>query len=359
MKALRYLGPGQLVIEDVPAPTISSGDALVAIGACGLCATDVKTYRRGHPRIVPGTVLGHEMAGTIVALGGVANSGDRPGTRWRVGDRVAIPPYIPCGICEQCLSKRPTLCPHLMQVRPEPGGFAEMVRVPGPIVEQGLVGLPGHVEFAVGALVEPLACVVHGFDALHLGRGDSLLVLGDGPMGQLHIEVGRLHGASPIILVGATDARLAFARTRADIVLDARVDDVMDCVFRHVGGGAAGVAVCVGSPDSVATGLALAKPGGVVNVFAGMPAGVPALVDLSRIHYDQVSLLGTFGSGPADFSLAGRLIADGEVDLAPFVTARTTLEGAVAAFEEAVNYEGIKTVVVFGECSSATSALRA
>jgi L-iditol 2-dehydrogenase len=352
MKALRYLGPGRLVIDDVPAPTLSSGDALVSIGACGLCATDVKTYRRGHPRIVPGAVLGHEMAGTIVGLAEVANGGDRPGTKWRVGDRVAVPPYLPCGVCEVCLSKRPTLCPHLMEIRPEPGGFAEMVRVPGPIVEHGLVRLPDHVEFAVGTLVEPLACVVHGFDVLNLGRGDSLLVLGDGPMGQLHIELGRLYGASPIILVGATDARLAFARPRADIVLDARVDDVTDRVRRATGVGAAGVAVCVGSSASVATGLALVKPGGVVNVFAGMPAGDPAPVDLGRIHYDEVSLLGTFGSGPADFSLAAGLIADDRVDLSPFITARTTLERAIDAFEGALNYEGIKTVVVFDDRSS-------
>jgi L-iditol 2-dehydrogenase len=171
-------------------------------------------------------------------------------------------------------------------------------------------------------------------------------------MGQLHIELGRLYGASPIILVGATDARLAFARPRADIVLDARVDDVTDRVRRATGVGAAGVAVCVGSSASVATGLALVKPGGVVNVFAGMPAGDPAPVDLGRIHYDEVSLLGTFGSGPADFSLAAGLIADDRVDLSPFITARTTLERAIDAFEGALNYEGIKTVVVFDGRSS-------
>jgi len=349
MKALRYLGPGRLVIEDVGAPTISSGEALVAIGACGLCATDVKTYRRGHPRITPGAVLGHEMAGTIVALGGPADGDDRQRAKWRVGDRVAVPPYIPCRVCDVCAAGRPTLCRHLMDVRPEPGGFAELVRVPGPIVEHGLARLPDHVEFAVGTFVEPLACVVHGFDALGIKRGDPLVVLGDGPMGQLHLELGRLHGASPIILVGATGARLAFARSRADIVLDARVDDVIDGVRRATGAGAAGVAVCVGRAGPVATALAIVRPGGVVNVFAGMPAGDPVPIDLSRVHYDEVRLLGTFGSGPADFSRAAHLIGDGRVDLAPFITTRAPLERVIDAFEGAANYEGIKTVVVFDE----------
>jgi L-iditol 2-dehydrogenase len=346
------MAPGRLAIEDVPVPALASGEALVAIGACGLCATDVKTYKRGHPRIAPGAVLGHEMAGTIVALGGTTEGDGGPGTKWRVGDRVTIPPYFPCGVCDACASGRPTLCPRLMDVRPEPGGFAEMARVPGPIVEHGLVRLPDHVEFAVGALVEPLACAVHGFDALDLRPGDPFVVLGDGPMGQLHVELGRLHGASPVILVGATDARLDFARARADIVLDARVDDVIDRVRRATGAGAAGVAVCVGSPASVATGLVLAKPGGAVNVFAGMPAGDPAPVDLSRVHYEEVRLLGTFGSGPADFSLAAGLISDGRVELSPFITTRTTLDRAIDAFEAAAGYEGIKTVVVFDQRSS-------
>jgi L-iditol 2-dehydrogenase len=238
-----------------------------------------------------------------------------------------------------------------MEVRPEPGGFAEMIRVPGRIVEHGLARLPDHVEFAVGTFVEPLACVVHGFDALSLRPGEPLVVLGDGPMGQLHLELGRLHGASPIILVGATEGRLAFARPRADIVLDARVDDVIDGVRRATGAGAAGVAVCVGTSASVATGLALAKPGGVVNVFAGMPGGGPVPVELGRIHYEEVRLLGTFGSGPADFSRAADLIADGRVDVSPFITTKVPLERAIGAFEGAANYEGIKTVVVFGEGS--------
>ncbi len=349
MKALRYLGPGQLVIEDVPAPAISSGEALVAMGACGLCATDVKTYRRGHPRIAPGSVLGHEMAGTIVALGGQTGGDGGHMTKWRVGDRVAVPPYIPCGACDVCASRKPTLCRHLMEVRPEPGGFAELIRVPSKIVEHGLAALPDGVEFAVGALVEPLACVVHGFGALDLRDGDPLVVLGDGPMGQFHVELGRLYGASPIVLVGATERRLDFARRRADIVIDARVDDVIERVHRAIGAGAAGVAVCVGSPGSVATALSLAKPGGVVNVFAGLPADAPVPVDLSRVHYEEIRLLGTFGSGPADFSAAAKLVADGRVDLTPFITTRAPLDRAIEAFERAVDYEGIKTVIVFEE----------
>ncbi len=349
MKALRYLGAGHLMVEDVPAPAISSGEVLVAMGACGLCATDVKTYRRGHPRIPPGSVLGHEMAGTIVALGRPAGRAGRPTTHWRVGDRVAVPPYMPCGACEVCASGKPTLCRLLMEVRPEPGGFAELVRVPAPIVEHGLAGLPDDVEYAVGALVEPLACVVHGFDVLDLHEGDPLVVLGDGPMGQLHVELGRLYRASPIVLVGATETRLDFARRRADIVVDARVDDVVDRVHRATGAGAAGVAVCVGNPGSVTTALSLVRPGGVVNVFAGLPADAPVPLDLSRVHYEEIRLVGTFGSGPAHFLRAAKLVTDGRVDLTPFITTRVPLARAIEAFDRADDYEGIKTVIVFDE----------
>ena len=338
-------------VEDLPVPTITAGEALVAIGACGLCATDVKTYRRGHPRIAPGAVLGHEMAGTVVALGGDGPLRDREGRQWRLGDRVAVPPYLSCGQCEMCVSERTTLCPRLMEVTPDPGGFAEMVRVPARIVSEGLARLADHVEFALGALVEPLACVVHGFDALDLGGGGSLLVLGDGPMGQLYVALGRAQGCSPIILVGATDARLAFARHGADVVLDARQGEIVERARQISGGGVAGVAVCVGTPESVATGVALAQPGGRVNVFAGMPAGQSAAVDLGRIHYDEVRLLGTFGSGATDFRRAADLIASGRVELARFITSRVPIASALEAFERSAGYEGIKTVVVFGEDS--------
>ena len=340
-------GPGRLAIEDLPVPSISSGEALVAIGACGLCATDVKTYKRGHPWIAPGTVLGHEMAGTIVALGEPRNgAGGRP-PKWEPGDRVAVPPYIPCGECAACLRGRQTLCPRLMEVRPEPGGFAEFVRVPERIVSEGLVRLADSVEFATGTFVEPLACVVHGYSALSLREDDPLVVLGDGPMGQLHVELGRLGKASPIVLAGATDDRLAFARRRADVVVDVRVDNVVDRVRQATGAGAAGVAVCVGNAASVATALTLVRPGGVVNVFAGMPAGDLTSMDLSRAHYEEVQLLGTFGSGPSDFQLAASLIANGRVDVSPYITARVSLDGAIPAFDRALGYEGIKTVVVF------------
>jgi L-iditol 2-dehydrogenase len=360
MKALRYLAPGRLAIEDVPVPSISPGEVLVAIGACGLCATDVKTYKRGHPRIPAGAVLGHEMAGTIVAVAEAESDSGRPESgsgrpesgsggrapRWAPGDRVAVPPYLPCGRCVQCLRGRPTLCPHLMEARPEPGGFAELVRVPERIVNEGLVRLADHVEFPIGAFVEPLACVVHGYDALDLKEGDPLVVIGDGPMGLLHLELGRLNKASPIVLVGATDDRLAFARERADVVVDARVDDVPDRVGQVTGGGAAGVAVCVGATACVATALTLVRPGGVVNVFAGMPSGDLMSMDLHRVHYEEVKLVGTFGSGPADFQRAAGLIADGGVDVSPYITARAPLDGAIAAFDRALAYEGIKTVVL-------------
>jgi L-iditol 2-dehydrogenase len=349
MRALRYLGPGRLAVEDVPVPSISSGEALVRVRACGLCATDVKTYRRGHPRIAAGAVLGHEMVGTIAALGEAGSSGVGAELKWKVGDRVAVPPYIPCGACDLCLSARQTLCADLMNVRPDPGGFAEFVRVPERIVREGLVPLPGHVEFASGTFVEPLACVVHGFSALCVGEDDSLVVLGDGPMGQLHVELGRLRKASPIVLVGATDERLAFARRRADVVLDVRVDDVVSGVRQATGSGAAGVAVCVGDPGSVMTALALVRPGGAVNVFAGMPADSLMSMDLNRIHYEEVKLLGTFGSSPADFSSAANLIAEGRIDVSPYITARVSIDGAIAAFDRSAGNEGIKTIIVFNE----------
>ena len=211
MKALRYFGPGKVAVEEMPAPAIGPDELLVAIAACGICGTDVKTYLRGHPKIPPGAVLGHEMAGTVIA----SNS-----ARFAPGQRVVVAPYAPCLQCDTCRRGYFSLCDNLFAEYPDPGGFSELLRVPRRIVEQGVLALPDQLDDVTATLTEPLACCLHGLEAIDVQAGQSLLIIGDGPMGLLHALLARQLGVAPILLSGMTPQRLAFARQVADHVIE-------------------------------------------------------------------------------------------------------------------------------------------
>jgi len=341
MKALRYYGPGKAEIEDIPAPSLGSGEVLVSVRACGVCATDVKTFQRGHPKIPPGAVLGHETAGVIVATNGQPN--------FTTGDRVVIAPYTPCGRCAACRRRHFSLCENLFESSVDPGGFAEMLRVPKRIADQGLLHIPDGLDFVTASLTEPLACCLHGLEALHLGEGESLLIVGDGPMGLLQAAAGRVLGAKPIILSGMTPARLNHARQLADVVVDVSRFDLSAVVEATVPGGADKVMVSVGEVSVAQAALPLVHKGGAINLFAGMPANATLTLDANRIHYDEITVLGTFGFAPEHFRQALSWLASEQMTTSGLVTATVALADVEDALDSAARYEGIKTVVVMGE----------
>jgi L-iditol 2-dehydrogenase len=341
MKALRYYGPGRAEIEEIPGPTAGPGEVMVEVRACGLCATDVKTLARGHPKIKPGTVLGHEIAGVVVESHGVADV--------RPGDRVLVAPYVACGDCPQCARGHHSLCDRLFDVGPDPGGFSERLRVPARLVRGGLLHLPESLSFVEATLAEPLACSIHGLEMLAIRPGDSLLIVGDGPMGLLQAALGRAFGAGRILLSGMTPERLRFAARVADVVIDASREDVATAVRAATGDGADRVMVSVGEPAVARSAFDLVRKGGAINIFAGMPRDTRLDVDIHRLHYDEITLLGSFGFGPSHLERARDLLASGRLPVREMVTGTVPLAGVRQALEEAAHHRGIRTVAVFPE----------
>jgi len=337
MKAARYLGPGRLSIEDVDPPTIGEGEVLVRMHACGVCGTDVKTYVRGHALIQPGSVLGHEIAGTVSAT---RHHG------FEVGQRVAVGPYAPCNACEACARGHPSLCANLGADFAEPGGFAEWIRVPRRLADQVMFVLPDEMSFETASLTEPLACCVHGLRVAGFRPGASVLIIGDGPMGLLQAGLARAWGAGSIMVSGLTPNRLEFARGIADVVVDASQEDLAAAVRRWQPDGAETTLVSVASVDALEQAIALAVKGGAVNVFAGMPKDQTLGLDLRRVHYDEVRVVGSFGYGPADFRDAFDLLSEGRMPLEGFITDRVAIADVESALRAAANHQGIKTVVV-------------
>lgn len=339
MKALRYLEPGSVKVDDLPRPEIGLNEVLVEVRACGVCATDVKTFRRGHPLIPSGSVLGHEVSGTIAAVGDQVSG-------WQIGTAVAVAPYSPCGECIYCQRGQFTLCDHLHEAGIDPGGFSEFIRVPQRLVEKGMLEIPNGVTFAEAALTEPVACCFHGLEALNIKSGDSLLIIGDGPMGILQAELAQFLGAEPILMSGITSHRLARGSLIADVTIDISQEDLQGVVQRITGGnGVDKIIVSVGDASVAETALPLVVRGGAINLFAGMPRNARVSLDPARIHYDQVHLLGTFGFAPSHFRQALDAIAVHDVNVDGIITDVVPLEAVHATLSAAAEYEGIKTVV--------------
>ncbi len=340
MKLWRYYGLHRLVMEEDIAPQPGPGDVVIRVVACGICATDLKTYNRGHALISAGAVLGHEVVGTIAQVGA-------DGSGWQPGERVAVAPYVACGTCYFCQRGRFTLCEHLFDSALEPGGFVEYARVPALLVQHGMHRLPGTVDDAVGTLAEPLACCIHAMDAMALASGCSLLIIGDGPMGLLQAELARTLGVSPIIVSGATPFRLDRAQRAADVILNGPTVNLADEVRRLTGGyGVDAVIVSVPEPRLVQDAMAVVARGGVINLFAGLPSQTELTVEAYRLHYDEVRLFGTFGFGPDDFRRAVEMLGSQAVHVDGIVTKTVPFAELAQAFENASPERSIKSVAV-------------
>lgn len=335
MLAVRHHAPGDLRVERVPVPEIGSQDALLKVGAVGICATDQKIAARGHFKILSGSAartLGHEVAGTIVAVGEEVSS-LAPGTR------VAVVPNLGCGRCPDCVAGDMHLCPDYDAIGITiDGGMAEYLRLPARALAAGnALVLPPDLPYHHAALLEPLACCYNSLAACHLKPGGSLLVVGAGPMGLMHVALGKAFGAAPIIVSDIQEPRLALARALgADVVIDARRESVAQRVRELTGGrGVSAVVVAVGSAEAQAEAPEWTARKGTVNFFASLPSGQDAVpVPANRIHYQQLAITGTTGANVTHFRHTLSLVSTGRVEVAALVTGRYPLAEALPAFAQ-------------------------
>jgi L-iditol 2-dehydrogenase len=241
------------------------------------------------------------------------------------------------------------LCEHLFENSPEPGGLAEWVRIPAPLAEAGLVPVPDSVRSDIAALTEPLACCVQAVEACRVSQGDTVLVVGDGPMGQLNAAAARAYGARLVIVAGMTPARLELARRfYADQVFDVRSQGLGQQVRALTSGrGADVVLVAVSSASAAESSLGALRRGGRLNMFAGTSEGTSVPLDLRRLHYDEWTLTGSFGAAPQHLKRALELITSGQVDVSPLITGRYPFDQATEAIEHMASLAGMKAVVAF------------
>ena len=341
MKAVLFYAPGDIRFEETVRPTAGPGEVVVEIKAALTCGTDLKTYRRGHPVLIKEipSVFGHELAGVIAELG--------PGVEgFSVGQRVVAANSAPCGRCFYCRRDRFSLCENLNLLN---GAYAENIAIPARIVEQNLLPIPDGVTFRQAALVEPLACAIHGIERSKIGLGDVVCVIGHGPIGLMMIRLAKLKGAR-VIVVGRNPFKLEKARQfGADELVDiTTVSNPVEVVHGLTPSGR-GVDVAieaVGLTETWEQAIAMTRPGGLVNLFGGCKSGTHIKVDTRRLHYDELEIIAVFHHTPRYIRAALSLIASGQIEADALITHEMGLERLEEAFQLMSSGGALKVAIV-------------
>ena len=344
MIAAIYKGIGNMVVEDVPTPSIQDGELLVKVKVCAICGGDLRTFHHGHAAIKLPIILGHEFAGEIVAVGAGVD-------RYAVGDRVIVAPGIGCGHCSYCLSGNQHLCYHRLTLGHQyHGGFAEFVRIPAIAVQAGNVNLiPDSVDYLSATLAEPLACVINGQEAMQIQLGDTVAVIGAGPIGIMHAELARSRGAGKVFLINRSQPRLDRARPLGyDAYISSQKDDAVQRVLELTDGmGANVVIVTAGSEAAMQMGLAMTGKMGKVCFFAGLPKDKPQVtIDANFLHYRQITIYGTFSSAPRHNALAIEMIRSGKLNVDYLLTHAVSLQHINEGLQLVEKQAGMRIVVV-------------
>jgi len=316
-----------LRIEEVEVPEVGAGEVLVKVKAATTCGTDLKIFQRGYVEkvIKLPTVFGHEWAGDIVEVG--------EGLEWpEKGMRVRAGNSAPCLRCKMCQKGKYNLCENMIWLW---GAYAEYIKVPARTVLVNMQEIPQHVSYEEAAITEPLACVLHGVEEANVKLGDTVAIIGSGPVGLLHLLTVKKIGAEKTIIIDLVDERLNFAeRLGADETINAGRENVVERVRQLTRGYGADIVIeAIGLPATWEQALKLVRKGGTVLEFGGCPPGTQIQLDTELLHYGEVTALGTFHATPLHFKKALNLIVSGTIDVKPLVTRKMRLEEIKKAFE--------------------------
>lgn len=326
-----YHGGGRIVLEERPDPVAGPGELLVRVSACGLCGSDLMGWYQ-DPRAP--LVLGHEPVGEVVAAG--------EGAPRRVGERVHVHHHVPCMTCALCRAGRHTLCATFRATRIDPGGLAELIRVPAENARLDVLVIPDDMPDWAATLIEPLGCVVRGQGWAGVGPGSRVAVVGAGAMGLLEIAAAFAAGAVAVAALDPRADRRELAAAAGAVIPDGVG---AQAVAEALGGPADQVFVCTSDPEAIAASLHLAGPAGVVQLFAPPRPGTLVPLDLGAVFFREVTIQSTYSAGPLDTRDALALLVSGAIDPAPIVSHRLPLTEVAEAFRLARSGEATKVVV--------------
>lgn len=343
MRAVVYYAPGDIRVEDRPEPVPADDNLIVEVHCCAICGTDVKLATIGNPRCHPPRIIGHELVGHIIHAGARV-------TGFAPGERVTLATTLACGDCPYCRLGLSNLCPNARPVSYDfDGGFAERLVIPPLAISGGnVIKVPAAVSDEAAALSEPLSCVINALELAGLKDGDTVLILGGGPLGALHAGAARAMGAKTTIIVQRSEPRISLLRRLSGVtVIDGSREDVLAAVRDRTGGlGADIVSVCAPAREAQEQAISFARKGGTVSLFASLPKDAASItLDSRAIHYGELRVVGASDSRPEHVARAVRLVAEGKIDVAPLITHRISLEEIQTGLNMMMAKQSLKVMV--------------
>ncbi len=324
MKVAMYYNNKDIRIEEMSKPKIGPGELLIKVMACGICGSDVMEWYRikKAPK-----VLGHEMTGEIVEVG-------KNVKKFKVGDRVFVSHHVPCNECNYCLDYQHTVCSTLHSTNFDPGGFSEYIRVPKINVKSGTFKLPNEISYEDGTFIEPLGCVIRGQKRANIKPNHSLLVMGSGISGLLHIQLAHANGVKKIIATDISEYRMNSAKKfGADFVLNAK-EDVPNRV-REINDGELvdRIIVCTGALPAINQALKSIDKGGTILFFAPTDPGININLPFNDLWNNQITLTTTYAAAHDDIKETIELIRSRKVNVHDMITHRLSLEETIKGFQ--------------------------
>ena len=341
MKAVLFYGPQDIRYENVKIKPLAKGEILVKVKSALTCGTDVKTFRRGHPVLIKKVPsgFGHEFSGVVEKIGdGVDNV--------KVGDRVVCANSAPCGKCFYCRHEEYNLCENLDLLN---GAYAEYIVVPERIVQKNTLILPEDLSFDKAAFCEPLANVVHGIERTNIKAGQTVGIIGIGPIGLMFARLAKLKGANTIV-AGRNPLKLKMAEefAHADEIIDLKRYPNPEKIFKEFTEEKKGLDVaveCVGLPEIWERIFSCVRPGGTVHFFGGCKSGSTVTFDTTKMHYGDITLMSVFHHTPKYFRQALDYIASGDVEVEKLITNTLSLRDVEFAMKQHIEGKAIKFLI--------------
>jgi L-iditol 2-dehydrogenase len=343
MKAIVYYAPKDIRVEQIPIPTCGEHEIRVKVDACAVCGTDLKSYHVGNPRIKAPLVSGHEFTGIVEKIGEHVNG-------FSSGDRVVMATSVSCGGCYYCRQGWRNLCQDVAPMGfSYPGGMAEYVTIPERALKNGhVIKVPPHIKAEYAALAEPVSCTVNAAENCNIQQGDTVVVIGAGPMGILNACVMKGFGAKKIILAEVNDTRLKQAEPFGfDKLVNPASEDLTQIVLAETDGiGADVVIVAAPAAQPQEEALGMVRKRGAVCLFASLPVGKNILsMDSRKIHYGELRVVGTSDSTPKQVEKAVELLAHNKIPADKIATHVLSLDNIFKAFELMQSGEALRVVL--------------
>ena len=344
MRAAVYRGKGRVVVEDVPVPQITAGEVLIRVAACGICGTDIKKIDHGF--VSAPQIFGHEVAGTVVAVGSGV-------TKWKPGDRVMSFHHIPCGACFYCERRLYSQCAGYKKVGltagfdPNGGGFAQYVRAMPWVAQSGMLAIPKEISFEEATFIEPVNTCIKAVEKARVAAGETVLVMGQGPIGLLLMMLSKLEGAVVIGSDPMPERRAKSLSLGADLAVDPRQGRLADEIrLRTEGRGADAVLVAVPLPAALTDALAIARPGGRVLLFAQNDPKMRIEFPAAAVGVEEKEILGSYSAAVDRQEESARLIFSRQLPVRKLISHRFSLEDMNRALQLAAHPEGDSLKVV-------------